>query len=464
MIARVPSASESPPASLRSRDAGALTLNELTLLLEKVGARLLGAGEIRARGLCQDSRAVSAGDVFAAEALYGFPTRSLGVVGITGTNGKTTSAWLAAEAIQGAGGRTARLGTLGFAFGRERTEGSLTTPQADEISRYAARVLAQGGTHLCMEVSSHALAQARVDALHFQVAAFTNLTQDHLDYHDSMEAYGAAKERLFAELAPERAVINIDDPFGQALLSRSQAPVLSVSRSGQADVTPERLDAGAHGILAAVRLPSGVVELKSPLVGAHNLDNLLLALAIVEALGLDVAAAARALGRVHAVPGRLERCDVPADDVTVVVDYAHTPDALERALGALRHLTQGRVLCVFGCGGDRDARKRPLMGEVVGRLADRAYVTSDNPRSESAQVICDAIELGLRQHDTPYCVELERSVAIQSAILDADPEDVVLIAGKGHEPYQVIGDDVRRFDDRVEARRALALRRERQGR
>ncbi|HMI90128.1 MAG TPA: UDP-N-acetylmuramoyl-L-alanyl-D-glutamate--2,6-diaminopimelate ligase, partial [Polyangiales bacterium] len=346
----------------------------------------------------------------------------------------------------------------------EELESSLTTPESDEIARVMARVRARGGTHLVMEVSSHALSQARVDGVQFRVAAFTNLTQDHLDYHEDMAAYGAAKERLFRELAPGSAVINIDDPFGKELAERCSAPVLRVSRSQPADVTCERVAVSARGISASVRLPSGSVELESPLVGAHNLDNLLLALAIVEAAGLDVEAGARGLSRVHAVPGRLERCDLPCDDVTVLVDYAHTPDALERVLTTCRALTNGRVLCVFGCGGDRDKLKRPKMGEVVARLADFALVTSDNPRSEAPEQIARDIEPGLAEHATPYAIELDRKTAIERAVLEAEPGDVVLVAGKGHEPYQLVGAEVRRFDDRVEVRRALALRRERLGR
>ncbi|HEY6560681.1 MAG TPA: UDP-N-acetylmuramoyl-L-alanyl-D-glutamate--2,6-diaminopimelate ligase [Polyangiaceae bacterium] len=505
-----------PRVGAGSTVGSGLHLHELVQWLAPVRGRLVGDGSVIARGLHQDSRKVERGDVFlarmgsrsdgtqfvssavrrgavavllergsaipassvpvievsdirlggalAAEALYGFPSRALNVVGITGTNGKTTSAWLAAEALEAAGARPGKLGTLGFFFKREELESALTTPESDEVARAMANVRARGGTHFVMEVSSHALAQARVDAVRFSVAAFTNLTQDHLDYHESMDAYGAAKERLFAELAPGRAVVNVDDAFGTQLAERGGASVLRVSRNQASDVCCERVAVSARGISATVRLPSGSVELESPLVGAHNLDNLLLALAIVEASGLDVRAAARGLAHVHAVPGRLERCDLPCDDVTVLVDYAHTPDALERVLTAARTLTRDRVLCVFGCGGDRDATKRPKMGEVVARLADFVVVTSDNPRSERPERIAADIEPGVREHATPFEVELDRKAAIERAVLEAEPGDVVLIAGKGHEPYQIVGADVRRFDDRVEARRALALRRERLGR
>jgi UDP-N-acetylmuramoyl-L-alanyl-D-glutamate--2,6-diaminopimelate ligase len=226
-------------------------------------------------------------------------------------------------------------------------------------------------------------------------------------------------------------------------------------------VHPRHVEQDARGTRGEIVLPSGTVELTSRLVGEHNLDNLLMALAVVEGLGLDASRAAAALAHVSAVPGRLERCDVPRDDLIVLVDYAHTPDALRRALSAVRRLTSGQVICVFGCGGDRDPDKRSKMGDVVGSHADRAIVTNDNPRSEAPETIARAIELGLSKHPLPWEIELDRSVAIERAVRDAAPGDVVLIAGKGHEPYQIIGAERRRFDDRFEARRALALRRER---
>ena len=487
-----------------------LSLDELTRGLVTFDARLYGDGAARVRDVHQDSRKVSAGDLFvarpgastsgaahvgdalgrgavallvqrgmdlpapgvpvievvdarralgfAAEAVHGAPTRAIELVGVTGTNGKTTCTFLAQQAITGAGGRAARLGTLGFAFADEYVDSPLTTPEADEVSRYAARVRDHGGTHLVMEVSSHALAQARVDAFNFAVAAFTNLTQDHLDFHGTMEAYAAAKLRLFTELSPRAAVVNVDDAFGETIAARARGRVLRVSRTQRADVHPLAVSRDARGLSGTIAMPRGKVELETRLVGEHNLDNLLTALAIVEALGLDPERAAAALREAPAVPGRLERCDAPSDDLLVLVDYAHTPDALERALSAVRGLTSGRVICVFGCGGDRDPDKRPKMGEAVGRGADRAIVTNDNPRSEAPERIAEAIERGLLPTGTPYRVELDRSRAIEQAILEAEACDVVLIAGKGHEPYQIIGAERRAFDDRVEARRALALR------
>jgi UDP-N-acetylmuramoyl-L-alanyl-D-glutamate--2,6-diaminopimelate ligase len=485
---------------------------ELTLELARAGARLIGDASVRVRDVRQDSRRIAPGDLFAArpgaaaqgasfardavargavavlcergaplpdvgvplievrdvrlaialaaEAVHGFPSRTIDVVGITGTNGKTTTSFLAVHALSGAGARAARLGTLGFAFEHDVVDSPLTTPEADEISRYAARVRDAGGTHLVMEASSHALAQGRVEALRFAAAVFTNLTQDHLDFHGTMDDYAAAKLRLFTELSPELSVVNVDDPFGASIAARAPGRVIRVSkRELGGDVFPRGVRIDARGIAAEVVCADREVLLESRLVGEHNLDNLLATLALVHGLGLDVARAAAALASAPMVPGRLERTDAEGDDIVVLVDYAHTPDALERALSAARRLTAGELICVFGCGGDRDPLKRPKMGDAVGRLASRSLVTNDNPRSEDPRAIADAILPGLRAHGAKFEVELDRALAIERAILAAEPGDVVLIAGKGHEPYQILGSVRRSFDDRDESRRALALRR-----
>ncbi len=490
-----------------------LRLAELARQLDRVGATTRGDVSVRVSDVRQDSREVTAGDLFvaragsrasgaafavdavrrgaaavmaergtelpelgvpvmqvdeirlalalAAEVVHQRPSQRIGVVGITGTNGKTTTASLVRRALAGAGARAASLGTLGFEFGEDLVDSSLTTPEADQISRYVARASDGGATHLVMEVSSHALSQARVDALTFAVAAFSNLTQDHLDYHTTMEEYAASKARLFVELQPRVSVINVDDPFGAQLAERACGRVLRVSRQGGGDVRSIRTEVDARGIRATVLCPSGEALLQSRLVGEHNLDNLLLSLGIVEGLGLDVRAAAEALAEAPPIPGRLERCDGPDDDILVLVDYAHTPDALRRALRAVRGLTEQAVICVFGCGGDRDPDKRSKMGLAVAEAATTAIVSNDNPRTEDPAAIARQIEPGLRAGGLAYEVELDRFAAIQRAVLGASPGDVVLIAGKGHEPYQIIGTERRAFDDRVEARRALTARRER---
>jgi len=406
----------------------------------------------RALGLC-------------AEAVYGFPSRALPVVGVTGTNGKTTTTWLVEQALRALGARPARLGTLGFSFDGTEEVSLHTTPEADEVSRRLALVLGQGATHFVMEVSSHALELGRVTALAFDVGAFSNLTQDHLDFHGSMQHYGAAKARLFQELLPRASVFNLDDAFGRQLyaaqlaLQKRSLGVAQHNTEAALRVQHARLDRA--GCAASIKYEGGEVELSSRLVGAHNLDNLLLALGILVQLGFEPALAAPALGSAEGVPGRMERCDEGSDDLLVVVDYAHTPDALERALDTLLSIGGGRLHCVFGCGGDRDPKKRPLMGRAVAERAHSAIITNDNPRTEDPTLIAAAISQAFPGLDCPYRVELERAAAIESAMLAAAPGDTVLIAGKGHEDYQIFGRDKVPFDDRVQARNALAKRRQR---
>ncbi|HVK64162.1 MAG TPA: UDP-N-acetylmuramoyl-L-alanyl-D-glutamate--2,6-diaminopimelate ligase [Polyangium sp.] len=411
---------------------------------------------------------------YASAAIYGHPTFALEVVGVTGTNGKTTTTHLVQACLEAAGQRPGIVGTLGYRFGDLDLPSTHTSPEADELARIAAAMHLRGATHLVMEVSSIAVAARRVEAVRFRVAAFLNLTQDHLDYHGTMEAYAEAKARLFVDLAPGSAAINVDDPFGPALVQRlaprglggpSSATIARFStRIGlsteEADIAPVSVEHTASGISLVARTPAGQLSIRSPLVGAHNVQNLLATVAICWLLEIDLHAAARALSGSIRVPGRLERCDDPArDDVIVLVDYAHTPDALDRVLQSVRAFGQGRVHCVFGCGGDRDPKKRPLMGEAVARGADVAFVTNDNPRSEDPRAIAEAILPGLAGGRAIVHVELDRAKAIERAVREAAPGDVVLVAGKGHEPYQIIGAATLAFDDRVEAERALGLRR-----
>jgi UDP-N-acetylmuramoyl-L-alanyl-D-glutamate--2,6-diaminopimelate ligase len=420
-----------------------------------------------------------------AAAVYGEPTRSLHVVGITGTNGKTTTSWIVEEALSALGETPALLGTVESRGPGMREPAPYTTPEGDAIARFARRALDAGATHLVMEVSSHALAQRRADAVAFEVAAFTNLSQDHLDFHGTMEAYFEAKARLFTELAPRRSVVLIDDPWGASLASRLGGACLRVSRQAALRVPPGSRGADVadlvvreatmdrDGIRARVAHEGAEVELASAMIGAHNLDNLLVALGILRALGVPLADAARALGQAKGAPGRLERVE-GLPEVRVLVDYAHTPDALTRALAALRPITPGRLWVVFGCGGDRDRGKRPPMGEAAGHGADLALVTSDNPRTEDPHAILAAIEPGviaagmrrvegsdLASAARAYDVCEDRAEAIRRAIAGARPGDTVLIAGKGHEDYQIRGTTKHHFDDREQAReamRALAAR------
>jgi UDP-N-acetylmuramoyl-L-alanyl-D-glutamate--2,6-diaminopimelate ligase len=408
----------------------------------------------------------------AAASVYGHPTFGLDVVGITGTNGKTTTSQLVRAVIDACGGRAGVVGTLGYTFEGLSLPASHTSPEADDLARIAKAMRDRGATHLVMEVSSIALAAKRVEAVRFRVAAFTNLTQDHLDWHGTMEAYAEAKARLFTDLSPGAAAVQVDGAFGRALAARV-APgtkLLRVSRRvgapiDEADVAPLSIEHGTSGIHMRVRTPAGQAAISSPLLGAHNAENLLSALSIAHLLDLDLERAAAALSADVVVPGRLERCDAPerGDDVVVLVDYAHTPDALTRALASVRPLTSGRVLCVFGCGGDRDAGKRPLMGAAVAQGADVAIVTNDNPRSEDPRAIAAQVQEGLGGA-RDVVVELDRRAAIALAIDRAAPGDVVLVAGKGHETYQIVGGATAHFDDREEARAALAARRRRRAR
>lgn len=414
-----------------------------------------------------------------AHQAYGDPTAGLRVVGVTGTNGKTTVTWLLDQALRTLGERPSRLGTLPDSALADTTSDaataapSFTTPEADDIARFASRAVERGATHLVMEVSSHGLALHRADDVHYEVAAFTNLTQDHLDFHGSMEAYFEAKARLFLELAPKQVVLPIDDPWARRIDERldPEVPRIFVSRSeGAADICAEHAASHRDGLRAALRIEAALYDLTSPLIGAHNLDNILLAAGCLLALGHQPAEVVDALGRCTGAPGRLERVDAAPSARTapmVLVDYAHTPDALLRVLEALRPLTPGRLIAVVGCGGDRDREKRPLMGRAAAGGADGVVATSDNPRSEDPYSILADLERGLSpllsrvepaqlQRRGGYAVVEDRAKAIEVAIGAAGPADTVLIAGKGHETYQIRGDEIRHFDDRAVAREALA--------
>lgn len=406
----------------------------------------------------------------AAHAVYGEPTRAVRTIGITGTNGKTTTTWIVDEALSSMGRKPVLIGTVETRGPGHREASAFTTPEGDDLARFARRMVDAGATDLVMEVSSHALTLYRAEGITFEVAAFTNLTQDHLDFHGTMEAYMEAKARLFLDFAPACAVINVDDPTGEALaarIDRSVTRLFTVSRtSPRADVFATSYRLGREGVVAPIVCPQGALTIESRMVGAHNLDNLLLAAGCLSALGLDVSSIETALGRVVGAPGRLERVEDPRD-VAAFVDYAHTPDALAKVLDALRPITPGRLIVVFGCGGDRDRGKRPLMGAAAAERADLVIVTSDNPRTEDPRAIVDAIVPGVVGRGLPqassladttrgYAVEVDRRAAIGLAMSAAKPGDTVLIAGKGHEDYQILGTSKVHFDDREEARSAIS--------
>jgi UDP-N-acetylmuramoyl-L-alanyl-D-glutamate--2,6-diaminopimelate ligase len=398
-----------------------------------------------------------------AGAWFGHPSRELTLVGITGTNGKTTTSYLV-DALLKAGGATGIIGTIQYVVGTQVREASQTTPEALDIEEMLATMRAQDVRGVAMEVSSHALALSRVDSLAFDVAVFTNLTQDHLDFHGTLDEYRRAKRRLFELLArsPKRrrtAVVNTDDVSGSAMVQGLDVQVLSYGLRKGANVRAVDYTSSLDGIRMKAETPAGPVEIRSPLIGEHNVMNLLAALGTGLALRQAPDAIARALGAVGAVPGRFEQVRA-GQPFLVVVDYAHTPDALERVLATARKITTGRLGVVFGCGGDRDRGKRPIMGEIAARLADRMWVTSDNPRSENPEAIIDEVMAGVPAAASDRHAKVaERGEAIRAALLWAAAGDTVVLAGKGHETYQIIGAKVLPFDDREVARQVLAERR-----
>lgn len=403
----------------------------------------------------EDSRRAFA---LAARRFYGAPDDAMTVVGVTGTNGKTTVATLLGGVLAAAGKDTAVLGTLGLRRGGVRLETGLTTPGPLELARMLRELVDDGTDALAMEVSSHALHQHRVAGVSFDAAVFTNLSRDHLDYHDTMEAYFEAKAMLFRERrkAGGVSVLNIDDAYGRRLVDPES---WTYGLAADARVTMDEVEHDIDGIRATIRCAGENFEVRSPLVGEFNVSNVLAAVATGLALGISSESVATGIAHVNAVPGRLERVSEPGQPL-VFVDYAHTPDALEKALAVLRPLTPGRVLCVMGCGGDRDAGKRPAMGAAAAQGASFTYVTNDNPRSEDPMLIARAVERGLGnaggRRGENYDVILDRASAIEAAIRAASREDVVLIAGKGHEDYQIVGDERRHFDDREVARGVLS--------
>jgi UDP-N-acetylmuramoyl-L-alanyl-D-glutamate--2,6-diaminopimelate ligase len=402
---------------------------------------------------------------------YRNPGAQMTLIGITGTNGKTTTTFLVEAILKAAGAKPGVIGTINYRYGEVSKPAPYTTPVPTELHRTLREMADAGTTHVVMETSSHALEQGRLWGLRFSVGAFSNLTQDHLDLHGSMEAYLDSKAILFAELIRPGdgvGVAMVDAPEGDRLLARAPGRRLRCSIRTAADVYAEAARWSIRGIEASMHTPRGAFDLRSPLLGEFNVANVTLAVGIAEALGLDIQDVARGIASVRGVPGRLERVDPQGRKFAIVVDYAHTPDALTRVLAALRSLTAARLIVVFGCGGDRDRAKRPLMGKAVASGADVAVVTSDNPRSEEPQAVIDQIVAGiervaldrvglgaLRGVGRGYAVEPDRRKAITHAIRGARSGDIVLIAGKGHEDYQILPSGTIHFDDREEA--ALAL-------
>jgi UDP-N-acetylmuramoyl-L-alanyl-D-glutamate--2,6-diaminopimelate ligase len=397
-----------------------------------------------------------------ADFIYGSPSEALRVIGITGTNGKTSCAQWIAAALDAPGRRAAVMGTLGNGLAGELAPSPNTTPDAAALQATLALLRDAGAASVAIEVSSHGLDQGRVNGVHFDIALFTNLTRDHLDYHGTMAAYGNAKARLFAWPGLRVAVINIDDAFGQRLADDVRARGTELITYGRisGDVHATAAASGEAGIALEVATPRGRGRAQTALIGEFNVHNLLGTLGVLIACDMPLAEALAALGRLAPPAGRMQRLGGDGKP-TVVVDYAHTPDALDKVLAALRPVAAegGTLIAVFGAGGDRDPGKRPEMGEVAARRADRIVITSDNPRGEDPQAIANAIARGvLDAGSRRYAIELDRAKAIRDAIAQADIGDVVLVAGKGHEAYQETGGVRTPFDDVAVAREALAVR------
>lgn len=384
---------------------------------------------------------------------YGSPSKELTLVGVTGTNGKTTTTHILRAILQATGQKAGLIGTIAYHTGTRMMPATHTTPESLELNALLRAMRNEGCTAAVMEVSSHSLALHRVDGLQFAAGVFTNLTQDHLDFHRTMEEYFQAKHALFTSLDERaHAVVNRDDPRGMAMAEGSKAQVVTFGMSSPADVVAERVSMTVDGIALEVRYAGKTLSLRSHLTGRFNVENILAAAATALALGIPGKAISRALESMEPVRGRFEKIPMPGK-WTVVIDYAHTPDALEKCLGAIHELLpsdkRGRVITVFGCGGDRDRTKRPIMGSIATTMSDLTIVTSDNPRTENAERIIDDVFAGIRRGANVLRVT-DRRAAVAKALDEAHEGDIVLLAGKGHEDYQVIGEEKVHFDDHEE--------------
>ena len=388
------------------------------------------------------------------------PDERILFTGITGTNGKTTTAYLIETLLRAAGKTTGLIGTIEYRIAGEVRPSPNTTPESLDVMRFAAELEARGGTHLIAEISSHALALGRVYGFRFHTAVFTNLTRDHLDFHGTMEEYGAAKRRLFTPISPGQpgpqwAVLNADDPVSKTMEPEDPASrTIWYGLTDRAGLRAENIVCGFTGLAFDVIWNGRRVKVESPLLGRVNVSNILAAMGAGLSYGLDLETMARSIPACRAVPGRFEPVD-QGQPFLVAVDYAHTDDALRNAIQTARNLSKGKVITLFGCGGDRDRTKRPLMGMAAAELSDFVVLTSDNPRSEDPLSIMNDVMVGLRRFDTPHVAEPGRAKAIQLAIQQAQPGDVVLLAGKGHETYQILKDRTIHFDDRETAREVL---------
>jgi UDP-N-acetylmuramoyl-L-alanyl-D-glutamate--2,6-diaminopimelate ligase len=397
-------------------------------------------------------------------AFYEHPFRTMNLIGITGTNGKTTTSYLLESILTAAGRSPGVIGTINRRISHLCLKSSVTTPESLDLMKILRDMAEHSATDVIMEVSSHALDQGRVADCPFRTVLFTNISRDHLDYHQSMDDYFKAKSLLFTNLehdgieSPVSAVINTDDPRGKELVALTAAETVTYGLKDRSDVTAKDISVSRRGLDATLIFKGkGEIDIHSPLIGNFDIYNVMAAAAAAMTLEVGLETIALGIEKMKRVPGRME--PVPNDrSLTIVVDYAHTPDALEKALSAAKQITSGRILTVFGCGGDRDRGKRSEMGRVAGQNSHKVFITSDNPRSENPAAIADEIEKGvLAAGQKEYVIELEREKAIKMAVEEASTEDLVLIAGKGHEDYQIIGKTKRVFDDRVVAAKAASF-------
>ncbi|MDY6854338.1 MAG: UDP-N-acetylmuramoyl-L-alanyl-D-glutamate--2,6-diaminopimelate ligase [Thermodesulfobacteriota bacterium] len=414
-----------------------------------------------------------------AARFYNDPSSDIVLVGITGTNGKTTTAYLVESIFEEAGLKTGMIGTINYHYGEKTIPASMTTPESLDIQRILSEMAEDGVTHVVMEVSSHALDLKRVESLHFNAGLFTNLTQDHLDYHQTMEHYFRSKAILFNRLLAKAgnngvsyAILNEDDPYSKILSENTTPHIIHYGVKNKADVFPVNTLLTLDGISAEIETPKGTLRIKSPLIGEFNLYNILAAIGVGISQKIPLNDIKRGIESLDSVPGRFERIE-SKEGIGIIVDYAHTGDALKRTLETIKSISKGRIITVFGCGGDRDKLKRPIMGAISGKYSDLSIITSDNPRTENPNTIIEAIKEGMEgsgareynQMDSMgnfsqkgYITIVDRLEAIRFAIDTAKPRDTVLIAGKGHEDYQITGDKRTPFNDRKEARNAIAQR------
>ena len=394
-----------------------------------------------------------------AVAFYHTPFHNMNLIGITGTNGKTTTSYLLESILLAAGRKPGVIGTINHRISSSVLKSSVTTPESLDLMKILREMADHSATDVVMEVSSHALDQGRVADCPFHTVLFTNITRDHLDYHHSMDAYFKAKSLLFTGLSDKvSAIINIDDPRGADLMALTSAEVITYGINNSCDVTAKDVNVSRTGISARlISKKMGECDIRSSLIGNFDIYNIMAAASAAITLGVDLKTIASGIESMKGVPGRMEL--VPnTRSLTIVVDYAHTPDALEKALEAANQITEGRILTVFGCGGDRDRGKRNEMGRVAGKHSHKVFITSDNPRSEDPIAIAEEIEKGvIASGQKDYVVELEREMAIRMAVESALKNDLVLIAGKGHEDYQIIGNTRRDFDDRLVAARVASF-------